>query len=112
MRAETTITTYKSDYIVKTNADSKTGISYPYNKEHYFTSKFPINVCGCFICGYKDHFNSNDCPKGLNNHSEWKLFLNYMWENKPHTKKRSKNENYNIPHETVNNLNSSHIEKN
>ena len=46
--------------------------------------------------------------------SQWlKLFFDEMWAYKPHTKtKKRKNRNSNIPHGTMNNLNSSHIFKN
>ena len=59
-QVEKMITKYKGNYGVKTNTDSKTGISYPHDKEYDFTSIFPVGFCGCFICRGEDHSNCND----------------------------------------------------
>ena len=68
------------------------------------------------MCGGKDNFNHNDCPKGIRKNTERKFFFNEMWEQKPHTKikKRtlSRNIHYNSPHGNVNNLHSSHLKRN
>ena len=92
------------------NTDSKTGISYPYDKEYGFTIIFPVGFRVCFICGGRDHFNRDDCSKEIRNQTKRKLFFNYMWAHKPRTetKKRtlSTKINSNSPYFDFNNLNS------
>ena len=66
--------------------DSKTGISYPYDKEYYFSIRLPISICGGFICGYKDHSNCNYSSKMIHNYTEMDFFVNKMWAHKPHKK--------------------------
>ena len=90
LQAETTITKYKGDHGIETNTDPKTGIVYPYDKEYDFTVRFPINFCGCYICGGNNHFNGNNFPKEIHNHTERTLFFNEIWAHKPHTKKGRK----------------------
>ena len=96
-QAEQTITKYKGHHAtdIQTRTDPKTNIKYPYDPEYDFTSRFAVGFKGCYICGSVEHFSSNECPQGISNSTERKLFFNEMWAHKPHTKRKQRQPNKN-----------------
>ena len=87
--AEGVLSKYKGSPSVPTQRDPATGIEYPFDSEYNFVSRFPLGFSGCFICGATNHYSRSDCPKGIRNKDERRLFFNEMWAHKPHTKRPS-----------------------
>ena len=87
--AEGVLSKYKGTPDVPTQRDPVTGIEYPFDAEYNFVSRFAVGFNGCFICGATNHFSRTDCPKGIRNKEERRLFFNEMWAHKPHTKRPS-----------------------
>jgi len=88
--AEGVLQQHKETATVQTRKNTVTGRDHPFDPEYNFVSRFPVDCKGCFICGSTDHFNSVECPVGINSREERQLFFNEMWTHKPHTNKRNK----------------------
>ena len=91
--AEGVIQSYTQHEGVETRKNSVTGENHPYDPEYNFTSRFPLEFSGCFICGSTDHFSRLDCPVGIRNKEERRLFFNEIWAHKPHTKMKNREGN-------------------
>ena len=73
--AEGVLTKYKGTTNVPTKRDPATGVEYPFDAEYNFVSRFAVGFNGCCICGATDHFSRTDCPRGIRNKDERRLFL-------------------------------------
>ena len=94
--AEGVIQSYKQHEGIETRKNSVTGKDHPYDPEYNFTSRFPLEFSGCFICGSTDHFSRLDCPVGIRNKEERRVFFNEMWAHKPHTKVKNREGNVSV----------------
>ena len=50
-------------------------LSYPFNSELDYVSKYPMGFKGCFTCGSKEHWKSDDCPKVQSGQANKQVFL-------------------------------------
>ena len=69
--AETTLQNYQgkppNEFIssrdVPSVFDPVTKLSYPFNSDLDYVSKYPVEFKWCFTCGSKAHWKSDNCPK-------------------------------------------------
>ena len=72
---------------VETRKHPETGLEHPFDKDHNYLSRFPVDFKGCFNCGQTDHFSTRNCAAANNGDFNKQMFFNEMWAHKPHTKK-------------------------
>jgi len=79
---------HNAPHNVPTKKNSVIGKDHPFDAEYNFTSRFPVNFRGYFICGETPHFTRQECKREFHDPNDRKLFFNEMWARKPHTKKK------------------------
>ena len=77
--------------------DPVTKLSYPFNSDLDYVSKYPVGFKGCFTCASEAHWKSDDCPKVQSGQSNKRAFFKELWTHKPWLKKKKIEKNSNKP---------------